>query len=220
MFTGLITDIGKIAKLDPSGTGSKLWIETRLATEGLSDGESIAVNGVCLTVTSFDKKGFGCEASKETLDRSTLGNLKVGSPVNLERALCLGDRLGGHLVQGHVDGTAALVEVRTDGTSKRLTFELPDELLRYVIEKGSIALNGISLTVNAVQGPRIEVNIIPATWEKTSLSALSIGGRVNVEVDLLGKYVERLLTGRIPAASSKEGRLTVEFLAEHGFLEK
>jgi len=205
MFTGLIQDVGSVGRVERAGTGARFFIKTRFAAKRFSEGESIAVNGCCLTVTDFDGTGFGCEASKETLDRTSLGDLSKDSPVNLERALRLGDALGGHLVQGHVDGTAKLAGCKPDGNCYRMAFDLAPGLSRYVIEKGSIALDGISLTVNEISGNRAEVNIIPATWEKTNLSSRKPGARVNVEVDLLGKYVEKLLGAfpRQPAAKKK-----------------
>jgi len=206
MFTGLIQDVGRVGRVERAGTGSRFFIKTRFAAKGFSQGESIAVNGCCLTVTEFDATGFGCEASKETLDRTSLGDLAQDSPVNLERALRLGDALGGHLVQGHVDGTAKPAGCEPDGNCYRMAFDLAPGLSRYVIEKGSIALDGISLTVNRIAGNRVDVNIIPATWEKTNLSSRKPGARVNVEVDLLGKYVEKLLGAfpREPAAAAKK----------------
>lgn len=222
MFTGLIQDVGRIESIRPSGTGSILRVVTSLAADGLERGESIACNGTCLTVTGFDAKGFTCEASRETLERTTIGDLKQGSPLNLERALRVGDRLGGHLVQGHVDGRATLVDVQPDGTSRKLYFDLPAGLVRYVIGKGSIALDGISLTVNEIEGRRFWVNIIPATWENTNLSGKKVGEHVNVEVDQLGKYVERLLLAWLEPGQ-QPGDLppgvTRAFLAEHGFLK-
>lgn len=220
MFTGLVKDVGKVARVSPSGTGLIFRIETALAAEGLEEGESIAVNGVCLTVTTFSSAHFDCELSKETLDRSNLGEVKAGDGVNLERALRLGDRLGGHLMQGHVDGRAKFVASAPDGTSHRLTFEIPQELRKYVIEKGSIALDGISLTVNSVSGLRVEVNIIPATWEKTTLGRRAIGATINVEVDMLGKYVESILAGHLGAAGADVSKITKAFLAEQGFLDQ
>lgn len=218
MFTGLVKDVGTIERITPSGTGLIFRIKTALAAEGLEDGESIAVNGVCLTVTDFDAVRFDCELSKETLDRSNLGGVKAGDPVNLERAMRLGDRLGGHLMQGHVDGRAKFLSDTPDGTSHRLAFEVPSELRKYIIEKGSIALDGISLTVNKVEGNRIEVNIIPATWEKTTLGKRAVGAIINVEVDMLGKYVESILGGHLQAAGVDAGSISKAFLAEQGFL--
>lgn len=220
MFTGLVTDVGTVERTTPSGTGLIFRVKTKLAAEGLEEGESIAVNGVCLTVTTFSGGHFDCELSKETLDRSNLGEVKTGDPVNLERALRLGDRLGGHLMQGHVDGCAKYVSAAEDGTSHRLTFEVPAELRKYIIEKGSIALDGISLTVNRVEGNTIEVNIIPATWEKTTLGRRSIGDTINVEVDMLGKYVESIMAGHLQAAGADAGKITKAFLAEQGFLDQ
>ncbi len=162
--------------------------------EGLDIGDSVAVNGVCLTATSFEGDGFWVDASRETLSLTTLGRITAGSAVNLETALTLSRPLGGHLMSGHVDGVGRLLSQRDDGRSRRLEFELPKSLSRYVARKGSVAVDGVSLTVNAVQGERFGVNIIPHTWEATTLGRLRDGDPVNIEVDLIARYLERLLT--------------------------
>lgn len=195
MFTGIIEKVATVRLAAPRGTS--LEIELECSWSSLSLGESVAVNGVCLTVASFDiNKGPRFFISPETMARSNLGSLKLGQVVNLERAITLGTRLSGHLVQGHVDGIARLVErVQTDKTWEHVLL-LSKELGRYCVEKGSIALNGISLTINKVElrkdGVAIHVTIIPHTWEHTNLCALGIGDILNVEVDVIAKYVERL----------------------------
>lgn len=191
MFTGLVEAKGTVAARAPRGPGARLSIACGLGP--LELGESISVDGVCLTVDSFDGSRFEVDASAETLARTTLGGLRVGGEVNLERALALGARLGGHIVTGHVDGVGALVGKRAIGDAVAMTFELPAELARFVAEKGSITVGGVSLTVNAVSGARFDVTIIPRTLRDTTLGALEVGGKVNLEVDVLARYVARLM---------------------------
>jgi riboflavin synthase len=195
VFTGLIGDLGRVRALEPEGAGTALEIETRLGRE-LKSGDSVAVNGVCLTATDVSPGGFRAHAVPETLRRSSLGGLRVGAHVNLERALRAADPLGGHIVQGHVDGTGTILQ-RSSGDVVRVS--IPAPLSRYVIEKGSIAIDGISLTVSALgTGPDpgthwIEVSLIPETLARTTMGGKQAGDPVNLEVDMLAKYVERLL---------------------------
>lgn len=192
MFTGLIADIGEVVSCERDERGAELEIQTPLAAE-LSAGDSIAVNGVCLTATAVGRGEFRTQAIAETLRRSSLSGLEPGSHVNLELPLRVGDRLGGHIVQGHVDGVASVHTVQQDGVSRVITVELPAELVRHVVLKGSIALDGVSLTISGLEGPRLSVSLIPETLERTTLGARQPGDLVNVEVDVLAKHVERLL---------------------------
>lgn len=199
MFTGLIADLGCVESVQRDADGATLRISTKLAGE-LGEGDSIAVNGVCLTATRvLGDRAFEAQAMYETLQRSTLGELDVGAPVNLELALRADGRLGGHIVQGHVDGVARVVDVREDGFSRVLALALDAELLPYVVEKGSIALNGVSLTVSALRGDDIEVSLIPETLQRTTLGRAAAGDHVNVEADILAKHVARLLDARVAA---------------------
>ena len=196
MFTGLIADIGEVATLQNDGDGATLEIGTRLAGE-LGEGDSIAVNGVCLTATEVRDGSFATQAMRETLERSTLGALEIGARVNLELPLRAADRLGGHVVQGHVDETGTVGEIREQGFARVLRIdEGGSGLGRYLVEKGSIAVNGVSLTVSALRDDGFEVSLIPETLERTNLGAIAVGDRVNLEADILAKHVERLLEAR------------------------
>ncbi|HKJ35517.1 MAG TPA: riboflavin synthase [Solirubrobacterales bacterium] len=194
MFTGLIADIGTLDEVDASRDGARLRIRSGLAGE-LGGGDSVAVNGVCLTVTEPGAETFAVEVMNQTLGLTSLSGAEPGFRVNLEPALRAADRLGGHIVQGHVDGTAELTAVEPDGFARRLRFQLPSELSPYVVEHGSIALDGVSLTVSALDGPEAEVSLIPETLERTTLGDAEPGRRINVEVDLIARYAERLLQG-------------------------
>ena len=191
MFTGLIEDIGVVEAVEAGGEGSKLRIATRLGGE-LSEGDSIAVGGVCLTATDVGAGGFAAEAMNQTLQVTALGRLGAGDRVNLELAMRPSDRLGGHIVQGHVDGVGKVASLAEDGFAKRLRVRLGPELLRYVVAKGSIALDGVSLTVAALGEDWAEVSLIPETLERTTLGGAAPGERLNVECDIVAKYVERL----------------------------
>jgi riboflavin synthase len=195
MFTGLIADLGRVETLERDADGARLRIETPLAGE-LGEGDSIAVNGVCLTASAARERSFEAEAMTETLRRSSLGQLHAGSVVNLELPLRAEDRLGGHLVQGHVDGTGTVAAVREDGFARVLELELDAGLARYLVEKGSVALDGVSLTVGELVPGGFTVSLIPETQRRTNLGAVVVGARVNVEVDVLAKHVERLLGER------------------------
>jgi riboflavin synthase len=195
MFTGLIADLGDVTALHNDGEGATLEIDTRLAGE-LDEGDSIAVNGVCLTATEVRDGSFAAQAMRETLERSSLGELEVGARVNLELPLRAADRLGGHVVQGHVDGTGVVGEIHEQGFALVLEIEIDPGLRRYLVEKGSIALDGVSLTVSALHDDGFEVALIPETLERTNLGKIAGGDRVNIEVDILAKHVERLLEAR------------------------
>jgi len=192
MFTGIITDLGKLRSVTPGGS-ARLVIETRYDTGAIADGASIACSGVCLSVVESGKGWFAVDASAETLSCTTIGNWRAGQGINLERPLKLGDELGGHLVSGHVDGVGELVERRPDGDSLRLSFRAPPALARFIAPKGSVAIDGVSLTVNEVKGAIFGVNIIPVTQRETGLGALTPGQRVNVEIDMLARYLARLM---------------------------
>ncbi|MFI5354833.1 MAG: riboflavin synthase, partial [Desulfobaccales bacterium] len=193
MFTGLVEGVGEIVGLRPQAEGLRIVVKTSFPAAELVLGESVAVAGACLTVVAINPPAASFEMSPETLARTTFPLKKVGDRVNLERSLRLGDRLGGHLVTGHVDAAGALRQRRAGPAYVQLHFELPEALSRFVIEKGSIAVDGVSLTVNAVQGNNFTVNIIPHTAQATTLAALQVGDRVNLETDLIGKYVARML---------------------------
>jgi riboflavin synthase len=192
LFTGLVADLGTVAGVDATDDGVRLTVVTRLAGE-LADGDSVAVNGVCLTAVHAGGDAFGADVMHETLRRSSLAGVRAGARVNLELPLRADGRLGGHIVQGHVDGLGAVRGVRADGFSRVVTIEADAALLRYVVEKGSIAVDGVSLTVAALDGSSFDVALIPETLERTSLGAAAPGIPVNLEVDILAKYVERLL---------------------------
>lgn len=192
MFTGLIEDLGRVKAVANDGDGATIAIATALADQ-IGGGDSVAVNGVCLTATDLTPDGFSAQAMLETLRRSSLGGLAAGSPVNVELALRAGARLGGHIVQGHVDGTATLAAARAEGFARVLDFELDAELLRYLVAKGSVALDGVSLTVSELREDGFSVSLIPETLRRTNLGEAKVGDRVNVEVDILAKHVERLL---------------------------
>jgi riboflavin synthase len=192
VFTGLIADLGRIEDIERSGEGVRLIVCSPLAAE-LSVGDSIAVNGVCLTATNVQPGAFSTEVMNETLRLSSLAEVRPGSPVNLELAMRLSDRLGGHMVQGHVDGMGTVRSVVPDGFSRRVEIEASDEILRYVVHKGSITVDGVSLTVAALGEASFTVSLIPETLERTNLGQAEIGRTVNLEVDVLAKYVERLV---------------------------
>jgi len=214
MFTGLVEGVGKITNSSRRAEGLRLTVALPFPPAELALGDSVAVAGACLTVVEITSHTAAFEVSPETLARTTLALKKVGDGVNLERALKLGDRLGGHLVTGHIDGWGAIRERREGLEHFQLKIEMPAALSRYVIEKGSIAIDGVSLTVNTCQGNAFTVNIIPHTAEKTTLARLRVGDQVNLETDIIGKYVEKLLGGRI----SENSGVTAELLARHGFL--
>ena len=212
MFTGIIQSVGRIARLEPRGGDVRLAVDT--ADLDLADvklGDSIAVSGVCLTAIALEPRGFSADVSNETLSLTSLGQLTPGDPVNLEKALRLADRLGGHLVSGHVDGLGRVVSVTPDGRSQRWTFEVPAAISRYIAAKGSVCIDGTSLTVNEVAGHRFGVNLIPHTVEHTAFRARRVGDAVNIEVDVVARYIERLLSG------GETPRLDEAFLKQHGF---
>lgn len=223
MFTGIINGQGKILAIEPRGHETRFTIAALYDLADIVAGESIAVNGTCLTVETFGTRRFSAYASAETLQRTTLGGLKTGDLVNLERALALGDRLGGHIVAGHVDCVARVLSVRQEGESRRIRLGFPQRFGQEVIEKGSVALDGVSLTVNDCGPDFLEVNVIPETWRVTTVAAWKPGADVNMETDVIGKYVRRMIAPHIGAkapeadAGETESRVTFDFLRENGF---
>ncbi|MGI5835032.1 MAG: riboflavin synthase [Chloroflexota bacterium] len=213
MFTGIVEETGIVESLIQSGGGYHLRVRGKTVLEGLKLGDSIAVNGTCLTVTRFDASGFTVGLSPETLRRTNLGELRSGSKVNLERALRPTDRMGGHFVQGHVDGVATVTERRREADALAIRFKVPEDLSRYIVEKGFIAVDGISLTVTACGEGWFEVTLIPFTQQMVTLGEKGVGDKVNIEVDIISKYVESFLARR----ESRRG-ITADFLAEQGFV--
>jgi riboflavin synthase len=193
MFTGLIADIGSVESVEAVAEGSRLRVRTALASE-LAAGDSVAVNGACLTAASVDDGAFEADVMNQTLERTSLGPLEAGAAVNLELALRAGDRLGGHLVQGHVDGTGRVTRASDDGIARRLEIEVPAELRGYIVERGSVTVDGVSLTVAALTGSGFEVSLVPETLERTTLGDAAVDRIVNLEVDVLARYVESLMS--------------------------
>jgi riboflavin synthase len=220
MFTGIIQSIGTVRDMQPKGGDMRLSIATgKLDMNDVALGDSIAVNGVCLTAIAFDGSSFSADVSRETLSLTSLGNLNRGSSVNLEKALTLQTRLGGHLVSGHVDGLGEVISRHDDGRSVRFSIRTPDSLAKYISAKGSICIDGTSLTVNKVDGSTFELNIVPHTLEETIIAGYHAGTKVNLEVDIIARYLERLLLGDKAAQSASSGGITEAFLAEHGFMK-
>jgi riboflavin synthase len=216
MFTGIITAIGTVARMEPRGGDLRVRIDCpALKPDRFATGESICVSGVCLTALDIDETGFSADVSRETIDVTAFSDWQPGSRVNLEPSLAIGDRLGGHLVTGHTDGVGSLVSRHDDARSIRMRFDMPAALSRYVARKGSICIDGTSLTVNAVNGNQFDVNIIPHTAEWTTLGDLKAGSRVNLEVDLLARYAERLLNGGEKATDP----ISRDTLARAGFAD-
>jgi len=217
VFTGIIQATGEIKRLDPRGGDMRLSISSPgLEMGNVSLGDSIAVNGVCLTVIEWDNSGFSADVSRESLERTTLGSLAKGNKVNLEKALTLQTPLGGHLVSGHVDGVGEIIAMEQLARAKEFWVRAPAGLAKYIAEKGSICIDGISLTVNAIKGAEFRLTIVPHTLDVTTMSQFSVGQKVNLEVDIIARYLERLLLGDKAAEQSDAG-ITEAFLAEHGF---
>jgi len=194
MFTGIIEELGKVSSVEQRGDNARIVIEARLVTEDIHEGDSIAVNGVCLTALNVNRNSFAADVSRETLDRSTLGRLEPGAPVNLERSVTPATRLGGHLVQGHVDARGKFLSATDHGGSWTVRIAYPPEIARYLVFKGSVAVEGISLTIAELTDDYFEIAIIPKTWEVTNFSHLRPGDAVNLEADVIAKYVERILS--------------------------
>ena len=218
MFTGIIQAVGSIASLQQRGGDLRIGIETgKLPLEDVAPGDSIAVSGICLTVVELAGSRFFADVSGETLRRTSIGGLGIGDAVNLEKALTLATRLGGHLVSGHVDGIGSVIARHQDSRSVQFSIQAPDELARYIAVKGSICVDGVSLTVNAVSGASFELNIVPHTLEETTLAGFRVGRQVNLEVDLIARYLERLLLGDAAAQPGAGSGLTRELLESCGF---
>ena len=215
MFTGIVEEVGKVRSVSRGSTSSFIEIQAHTVLEGTKLGDSIAVNGVCLTVVELSADSFKADVMNETLSRSSLGTLKNGSPVDLERAMAAGGRFGGHIVSGHIDGTGTITDIKKDGIAHWYTITAPPEILRYIVEKGSIAIDGISLTVARVTDSSFSVSIIPHTAARTVLSHKTSGDIVNLENDIIGKYVEKLMKPAEEETSS--GGITMDFLARNGF---
>ena len=216
MFTGIVEEIGTVRRVVSGQSDGSLDVQAKLVLEGTKLGDSIAVNGVCLTVTSLRDDGFSADVMPETLRRSNLGELRGGDRVDLERAMAAGGRFGGHIVSGHIDGVGTITGQRREGIATWVTIAAPPEILRYIVEKGSIAIDGVSLTVAAVTDRDFSVSLIPHTGSQTILLRKKPGDRVNLENDIIGKYVERLLSPAAPEPAP-ESRITMDFLREHGF---
>ena len=216
MFTGIVEDTGKVAKIEHRGQEKRVILEMPPHLTEVQLGDSININGVCLTIVQKNEQKIGVDLSLETLEKTALRELKAGDRVNLERALRLMDRLGGHIVTGHVDGIGVIVEKTDEGGFFELRIRIPESVSRYVVQKGSIAIDGISLTVNGYQQGEIRMTLIPYTIEKTTLRQKGVGDRVNLEADILGKYVEKFLD----KGDKKIGQVDLSFLKDHGFMKR
>jgi len=216
VFTGIVEGMGRVIKVDREGELMRLTVAPPAALTDMAVGDSICLNGACLTVVNRVEGDFQVEISAETLGRTNLGSLNPNDKVNLERALRLSDRLGGHLVTGHVDGKGYISELINKGGSKVMAIKVPQEISSYLVEKGSVAVEGVSLTISGIRADEFEVTIIPYTAHNTTLGEKRVGDLVNIEVDIIGKYVKRFLE----RAQDRQGRIDMDFLAEHGFLPK
>jgi riboflavin synthase len=218
MFTGIIEGLGAITKIRSSGQGKRLTIEADYPLDHTKIGDSIAVSGACLTAVMIEGKSFEVDVSPETLSKTTFGKAKIGDRVNLERALRLSDRIDGHLVSGHIDGIGSVKNIKTLGNAIIITFEVPESLSRYMIRKGSVAVDGISLTINNCDHGSFEVSIIPHTAKLTSIGFKKIGDHVNIETDMIGKYVERFIRNDDEEQKARKSSIDKQFLAKSGFL--
>ncbi len=212
MFTGLIEEVGTIVSILRGDRSARVQVGAKGVLDGLKVGDSISTNGVCLTVSSFDKTSFVADVMPETMNRSNLFALKSGTPVNLERAMMVGDRFGGHIVSGHIDGTGVIESIKNDENATWLKISVKPDLIRYIIEKGSVAIDGISLTVARVEGETFSVSIIPLTGSDTTLLKKKAGEKLNIECDVVGKYVESLIGDRF-----NKRDISMDFLKENGF---
>jgi len=217
MFTGIIEELGRVRSIERRGEGARVVIEARVVTAGTAEGDSISVNGVCLTAINVRADSFAADGSRETLERSTLGRLRAGSPVNLERAVTPSTRLGGHIVQGHVDARGQFLSAEEHGGSWTVRIGYPKELARYLVFKGSVSVEGISLTVAALADEYFEIAVIPKTWDVTNLSHLRPHDEVNLEADIIAKYVERILAVGPDKSSGQTSSLTMEKLTNLGY---
>lgn len=219
MFTGIILGKGTVVEKKSSGAGMTFSLESDFDLNDPEEGESIAVNGVCLTAKNINPRKFTVDVSPESLTRTNLGKLSIGSKVNLERALRLSDRLGGHMVSGHVDAVSTILERRPVGNFVQFTFRIPAGLAKYIIEKGSIAIDGTSLTVNSCDNSKFSIVVIPHTLDVTLLGKMREGDSVNLEVDLIGKYVEKMLQAESDNNDDSSAVINPEFLSKHGFIK-
>ena len=215
MFTGIIEELGKISSLEKHASGAKIRVEAKIVTKDTNEGDSIAVNGVCLTALAVKSDSFMADVSQETLNKSTLGKLKNGAKVNLERAVTPSTRLGGHIVQGHVDSRGKFVSATQSGDFWTVRISFPKEIGQYLVYKGSVSVEGISLTIAELAEDYFEIAVIPKTWELTNLSSLKSGDQVNLEADVIAKYVERILL----YGKTESGEITVEKLQKLGFVK-
>ena len=216
MFTGIVEEVGKIIDVKKGANSSRLIIGAEKIFSDMNVGDSVAVNGVCLTVTDFEKNMFWADVMSETLSRSSLGSLKKGSLVNLERAMAANGRFGGHIVSGHIDGTGVIKSMKKDDIAVWVSISAPKNILKFIVEKGSVALDGISLTVAEIGDDEFKVSVIPHTGGNTSLLLKKAGDIVNIENDIIGKYVERLMSFKTDSAAKSRG-ISLEFLADNGF---
>jgi riboflavin synthase len=217
MFTGIVEELGKVQGIQKGAKSARLTLGGKVVLKGTKLGDSIAVNGVCLTVTEFSEDKFSVDVMAETLDKSNLGNLKTGDVVNLERAMAVGDRLGGHIVSGHIDGVGKIKGEEMVEIAKLVEIEAPPQVLRYCIQKGSITIDGISLTIVDVSNHAFWVSLIPHTAKLTTLGFKKAGDSVNLEADILGKYVEKML-GLKEESKPQKSKISADYLAQHGFI--
>ncbi len=213
MFTGIIEDIGTITGIDKMGGKWEFAVKTNLTPFDIREGDSVSVNGVCLTVTKTGKGVFSADASLETLNRTTLKETKASQRVNIERAMGAGGRFGGHIVTGHVDAIGTITDIKQAGDSRQFSIEIPPDMSRYFVQKGSVAIDGISLTVNEQHGNTFTVNIIPYTASRTTIGEKNLRDRVNIETDIIGRYVESFLV------RSKQKEIDLSFLSDHGYVK-
>lgn len=219
MFTGIIESLGKVESLQSVGGDVRLRIQTDLDMSDVHLGDSIATNGICLTVIEWGENWYAADVSRESLNRTTLGQWKVGQAVNVEKAMLPTTRFGGHIVSGHVDGLGEITVFRQDARSLYFEVTAPVELAKYLAEKGSVTVDGISLTINHLRGNILSLNLIPHTVERTNIGSWQVGTKVNLEVDVLARYIERLLLGDKAAEQKTESNISMSFLAENGFLK-
>ncbi|MCW8040256.1 MULTISPECIES: riboflavin synthase [Acinetobacter] len=219
MFTGIIESLGKVASVQNVGGDVRLRIETDLDMSDVHLGDSIATNGICLTVIDWGDSWYAADVSRESLNRTTLGSWKAGHPVNVEKAMLPTTRFGGHIVSGHVDAVGEITVVREDARSLYFEVAAPAEIAKYLAEKGSITVDGVSLTINHLRGNILSLNLIPHTAERTNIGTWKAGVKVNLEVDVLARYIERLLLGDKAAQAPQQSKISMEFLAENGFMK-
>ncbi|EPF81616.1 riboflavin synthase [Acinetobacter rudis] len=219
MFTGIIESLGRVEQIQNMGGDLRLQIQTELDLSDVHLGDSIATNGICLTVTDWGKNWYAADVSKESLTRSTIAHWQTGLVVNVEKAMLPTTRFGGHIVSGHVDAVGEITQLKQDARSIYFEVTAPAEIAKYLAEKGSVTIDGISLTINYLHGCVMSLNVIPHTAERTNISTWKVGTRVNIEVDVLARYIERLMLGDRAAEQNKKSNISMQFLAENGFLK-